>query len=114
MLSTNVENFQTGSLNSKLFLFGDFNCHHATWLSSTDMHGRPKTNSAGVSGFTFCQTTGLVNLITGNTFLRNRGNAESTLNLMLTNSPEMATKLFLAKCFIPLPYSSSAKIHSNN
>ena len=86
-LAHDVEHFQAGSTKTRVLLFGDFNCHHSTWLGSMDMHGKPKTNSAGVACYSLCQTSGLVNVITGNTFLRNKGNAESTLDLILTDNP---------------------------
>ena len=68
-LSADIEKFQMGSTSSKVMLFGDFNCHHSTWLNSANMHGAPKTNSAGLSCFAMCQTLGLENLVMGNTFL---------------------------------------------
>ena len=80
-LATDIEKFQASSVKSKVFLFGDFNCHHSSWLGSTDLHGKGKTNSAGVACFTLCQTTGLKNVIKGNTNLINSGKVESTLAL---------------------------------
>ena len=59
------------------------------------MHGKPKTNSAGVACYSLCQTSGLVNVIAGNTFLQNKGNAESTLDLVLTDNPALVSKVSL-------------------
>ena len=86
-LATDIEKFQESSVKFKVFLFGDFNCHHTSWLDSPDLHGKGKTNSASVACCTLCQTTGLKNVIKGNTNLRNIGKAESTLDLVLTDSP---------------------------
>ena len=64
-LATDVEKFQAGSVKSKVFLLGDINHHHASWLGSTDVCGKAKTNSAAVACFTLCQTICLRNVIKG-------------------------------------------------
>ena len=84
-----------GATNSKMMLFGDFNCHHLTWLNSANMHGESKTNSAGLACFAMCQTVGLVNLVVGNTFLCNKGHGEPTSDLVLTDSHKQAKNVSL-------------------
>ena len=53
------------------------------------MHGKPKTNSAGLACFSLVQTMGLTNMVKGNTFLLNVGKAVTTLDLVLTDSPSL-------------------------
>ena len=84
--------FSRLDLQSQWFLSLETNCHHATWLGSKDMHGNSKSNDAGLSCFKVCQTTGLVNLVSGNTYLRNQGSAVSVLDLVLTDSPQIVNK----------------------
>ena len=95
VLAIDTEMFQTSAPNSKILVFGDLNCHHATWLGSKDMNSNPKTNDAGLACYAMCQTMGLINVIAGNTFLRNRGSAVFTLDLALTDSLHSVSKVVL-------------------
>jgi len=60
-----------------------------------NMHGKPKTNFAGVACYSLCQTSDLVNVITGNTSLRDKGNVEFMLDLVLTDNPALVSKVSL-------------------
>ena len=107
-LAADVETFQSIVKKSRVLLVGDFNCHHSTWLGSKDIHGHPKTNDAGNACFSFCQTSGLKNLVSGNTFLRNVGNAMSSLDLVLTDTPDFVKKVSLDSAIGSSPHSRIA------
>ena len=94
-LASDVEYFQATNSNSKILIVGDLNCHHSSWLGSKDCNGLGKSNDAGISCYELCLTVGLENLVSGNTYLRNSGQAVSVLDLVLTDSPLLVKNLTL-------------------
>jgi len=106
-LTSDIELIQTNKRKSKVFVLGDFNCHHDLWLGSMDVHGNPKTNDAGNACYSMCQLLGLTNLVKENTFVRNSGQAKSVLDLVLTDSPNLIKNMIIEN---PIGSSPHARI----
>ncbi len=109
-LATDIEHLQSSKGNPKIVVMGDFNCHHANWLGSMDVHGNPKTNDAGNACYNLCQMLGMVNLIKENTFIRNSGQAVSVLDLLLTDSPNLIKNISFEN---PVGSSSHTRVAIN-
>jgi len=92
-----IELIQLKREKSVILIVGDFNCHHSDWLGSKDCNGDSKTNESGNECFDLCQTLGLVNMVKGNTFLRNVEAAISVLDLAITDSPKLFSDVQLSK-----------------
>ena len=59
------------------------------------MHAKPKTNCADLSCLFFSQTLGFANLVKRNTFLRNKEDATSMLDLVLSDSSHLVANISL-------------------
>ena len=106
-LISDIEQIQTNKGKSKVFVLGDFNCHHDLWLDSMDVYGNPKTNDAGNACYSMCQLLGLTNLVKENTFVHNSGQAKSVLDLVLTDSPNLIKSMIIEN---PIGSSPHARI----
>eukprot|EP00732_Lithocolla_globosa_P001711 Lithocolla_globosa_v1_NODE_918_length_3082_cov_45.234886.p1 type:complete len:552 gc:universal NODE_918_length_3082_cov_45.234886:2633-978(-) len=70
-----------------IFITGDGNAHHHDLFGSTDCHGIAKTNPAGLGLKNLILDASLEQLVTENTYLRNKGNAKSVIDIVLTDHP---------------------------
>ena len=105
-LAKDIELIQALKDNPVILITGDLNCHHPTWLGSKDCHGNEKTNDAGINCFEMCQTLGLSNMIKGNTFFRNKGDAISVLDLAITDNPSLICNVALSNPVGISPHAS--------
>ena len=88
-LAQNMDQLQSTHLNSLFLICGDFNCHHASWLSvgsSLTCHG--------TSAKDFCYSLGLTQSVTSPTRISANG-TPSLLDLILTNPQKMSAVLLL-------------------
>ena len=104
-LAADVEALQLRKDRPIILIVGDFNCHHPAWLGSKDCHGNAKCNEAGNSGYEFCQTMGLTNMVKSNTYFRNTGRAVSILDLAVTDSPSLISNVELMSPFGCSPHA---------
>ena len=83
-LDNKIESLQQDVSSAEIIVLGDFNVHHAEWLSSAN------TDNAGVDVEAFALTNNLTQLVSQRTRIPDRQrDAQNILDLFLTSTPHI-------------------------
>eukprot|EP00732_Lithocolla_globosa_P000417 Lithocolla_globosa_v1_NODE_127_length_6020_cov_51.448114.p1 type:complete len:867 gc:universal NODE_127_length_6020_cov_51.448114:3658-1058(-) len=75
--------------NNLIFITGDGNAHHHNLLGSTSSSGKTKTDKAGKELNKLIIEASLKQLVTENTYFRNKGSATSVIDIVLSDHPNL-------------------------